>query len=241
MLDEIKSLIPLPLKRAVRRNLLDPFWRLISDRQLEQSVRVLRTSIAPSRYQIEKFRRAWGNEAFSADVTYVSEVLSHVRCCTGSVLECGSGLTTLAAALAAEGRDITIWSLEQDPEWAEIVGRRLRAHDIRNVILRHAPLKDYGGYVWYDVSRIDLPNHFALVLCDGPAVFKEWGDAEAQWRYGVLPVLSARAISVSEILLDDAEEPRAANVLRSWRQEFGLGHRMLQTADGDCAIVGAQS
>ncbi len=117
------------------------------------------------------------------------------------------------------------------------VGHRLRQNNIRNVELRHAPLRDYGGYVWYDISTFDLPDHFELVLCDGPAVFEEWGDAHAQWRYGVLPVLAARGITVGEILLDDATEPRGANLLLRWRQEFGMDHRLFQAVDGDCAIA----
>jgi hypothetical protein len=198
------------------------------------------SDFAPGRACIEKFRRAWGNEAYSADVAYVGEVLSLVGTCTGPILECGSGLTTLLAALAGEERKTSIWSLEQDRKWADFVGQRLKANDIQNVRMIYTPLKDYGGYVWYDVDGIELPDHFELVLCDGPAVFEEWGDAEAQWRYGVLPVLRGRSIGVSKILLDDAEEPRAANLLQRWRREFGLGHHIVHTAYGDCAIVAAQ-
>ena len=237
MLESIKSRVPKSLKRAVRQALLDPLQRQIGDRRLRQSIRAFRSNPAPDRDLIEQFRRAWGNESFSADVTYVNEVISRVRHCSAPVLECGSGLTTLAAAVVSEGRNLTVWSLEQDREWVDFVNHRLRKNNIRNVELRYAPLKDYGGFVWYDVEKIDLPNYFELVLCDGPAVFEEWGDGHAQWRYGVLPVLAEKGIGVGEILLDDATEPRAANLLLRWRQEFGMGHRLIQAADGDCAIV----
>lgn len=79
---------------------------------------------------------------------------------------------------------------------------------------------DYGSFVRYDVESVALPEHVELVLCDGPAVFEEWGEAHAQWRYGVLPVLASRGAKVDRILLDDATEPRAAGLLRRWRQEF---------------------
>jgi hypothetical protein len=78
---------------------------------------------------------------------------------------------------------------------------------------------------------------FDLVLCDGPAVFEHWGVPWAQWRFGVLPSLSKRGILVRKILLDDATEPRAANLLRRWNDEFGMGHRILNTQDGDIAVV----
>jgi hypothetical protein len=237
MLEGIKSIVPGSLKRAVRQALLDPLQRQTNDRRLRQSIRAFRSNPVPDRDFIEQFRRAWGNETFSADVTYVSEVISRVGQCSAPILECGSGLTTLVAALIGEVRNLTVWSLEQDREWVDFVNHRLRQNSIGNVELRYTPLRDYGGFVWYDVEKIDLPDYFELVLCDGPAVFEEWGDAHAQWRYGVLPVLAGKGIRVGEILLDDATEPRAANLLLRWRQQFGVGHRLIQNTDGDCAIV----
>src|SRR4029453_11055742 len=105
------------------------------------------------------------------------------------------------------------------------------------VKLSHAPLKDCGGYVWYDIANVELPENFDLVLCDGPAVFEAWGDAYPQWRYGLLPELTKRRISVKEILFDDATEKFAARLLDRWRSEFGMDHRMLRTKDGDYAVV----
>lgn len=120
----------------------------------------------------------------------------------------------------------------------DFVRHRLRKNNINNVELRYAPLLEYDGYVWYDVEKLELPGYFELVICDGPAVFEEWGAAHAQWRYGVLPVLAGKGTRIGEILLDDANEPRATDLLLRWQQEFGMNHRMLQTADGDCALVG---
>lgn len=237
MLDCIKSRIPRSLKRIVRQSPLNLLQRQVTDWHLQQSVRVFRSSSAPDRGLIENLWRAWGNESWSADVTYVSEVVSRVGRSATDVLECGSGLTTLAAALVGEGHDLTIWSLEQDPEWVDFVSQRLRRYNIRNVKLINAPLRDYGGYVWYDIDNVDLPNHFELVLCDGPAVLEKWGGSYANWRYGILPVLAEKGIRVDEVLLDDATEPRAANLLLRWRTEFGMSHRMIQSGDGDCAVV----
>ncbi len=238
MIERGKSALPGCLKRAIRQALLDPFKRRLMDLRLKQLVRKFRSSPMPNRDLIVELRRAWGNEGWSADVTYLSEAANRVGRCTTDVLDCGSGLTTLVAALVGERRNLTIWSLEQDPEWADLVNRRLRQNGIRNVVLRHAPLRDFGGYVWYDTSTSDWPRHFDLILCDGPAVRKrKWGESHSQWRYGVLPVLSRSGIGVTEILLDDATEPRAANLLSRWETEFGMSHRMIRTVDGDCAIV----
>ncbi|HEX6249920.1 MAG TPA: hypothetical protein VFZ56_00645 [Gemmatimonadaceae bacterium] len=237
MLERIKARLPRSLKRAVRQRVLDPFLRQASDRRLRKLVNSFRADPSSGTALLEQFRRAWGNESFSADVTYVSEVVSHVSRCSAPVLECGSGLTTLVAGLAAERRGVTVLSLEQDREWAEFVTQRLRRNAIHNVEVRYAPLRDYGGFVWYDVETVALPERFELVLCDGPAVFEEWGEAHAQWRYGVLPVLAARSVRVDRILLDDATEPRAARLLRRWQQAFGMSHTLIQASDGDCAVV----
>lgn len=239
MLERIKARLPRSLKRTVRQGLLDPFQRRVSDRRLRKLIDILRADTPPDRDLLERFRRAWGNESFSADVTYVSEVVSHVSRCSAPVLECGSGLTTLVAGLVGEKRNVTVLSLEQDREWADFVTRRLRKNGIHNVELLYTPLREYGGFVWYDVESVALPEYFELVLCDGPAVFEEWGEAHAQWRYGVLPVLTSRGVKVDRILLDDATEPRAAGLLRRWRQEFGMGHTLTQAADGDCAVISA--
>lgn len=239
MLERIKARLPRSLKRTVRQGLLDPFQRRVSDRRLRKLIDVLRADTPLDRDLLERFRRAWGNESFSADVTYVSEVVSHVSRCSAPVLECGSGLTTLVAGLVGEKRNVTVLSLEQDREWADFVTRRLRKNGIHNVELLYAPLREYGGFVWYDVESVALPEYFELVLCDGPAVFEEWGEAHAQWRYGVLPVLTSRGVKVDRILLDDATEPRAAGLLRRWRHEFGTASTLIRASDGDCAVVSA--
>lgn len=81
---------------------------------MQQAVRAFRSAPEPDRSLIEKFRRAWGNESFSADMAYLSEIVSRVERSTAPILECGSGVTTLVAALIGERRNLTVWSLEQD-------------------------------------------------------------------------------------------------------------------------------
>ena len=68
------------------------------------------------------------------------------------VLECGTGGTTILCDM----QEIETYSLEQDKEWAADVLRF-----IRDVGVIDAPLKDYGGYYWYDV-QVDLPMHFGI-------------------------------------------------------------------------------
>jgi hypothetical protein len=221
-------------KRFARARIVDPLQSWIAKRRLAQFVASFRQGAAPAAEAIGRLRQAWGNEGFSADPDYILHVIRLAQRHSGPILEFGTGLTTLLAALICERRDEKVWSLEQDEYWAEFVKERLSAHAIENVTIIHAPLKDYGGFVWYDLEGVALPASFGLAICDGPAVFQQWGAAYLQWRYGLIPMVSSRKISIETILLDDADEPRAANVLQRWATEFDLEQTIFQSALGSC-------
>ncbi len=237
MLEYIKSKIPVPVKRAVRQTVCDPLKRKIDDWQLHCSINNLRASSTTERKLLKALHRAWGNESFSADLTYITELASRVEKCSSPILECGSGVTTIVAGVLAERRNLAVWTLEQDSQWVQFVTHRLTGNKIQNVRLIHAALREYDGYVWYDIDKVELPPHFELVLCDGPAVFESWGPAHIQGRYGLLPLLASKGISVGEVLLDDATTPSAASVLERWQQEFGTNHHLVHTSEGDYAVV----
>jgi hypothetical protein len=69
-----------------------------------------------------------------------------------------------------------------------------------------------------------LPDHFAVVSCDGPAVVR----SDAAWRVGVVIVLKNRGITFDEILLDDVDDPRSGALIERWQRE-GL---TVETATG---------
>jgi hypothetical protein len=209
-------------KRFARDRIVDPMQSWIAARQLAQFVASFRQGAAPAAAAIRRLRHAWGNEAFSADAHYVAEVISHAQRYSGPLLE---------------KRNELVWSLEQDEHWARFVRERLEANAIDNVRIIHAPLKDYGGFVWYDLQAVELPSSFGLAVCDGPAVFQQWGAAHLQWRYGLLPMVLSRRIAIEAILLDDAEEPRAANVLERWAKEFDFEQTIFKSALGNCALL----
>ena len=231
--------VPTPLKRYVRQALLEPAKRRIDDWVLGRAIKSLRGSGSVDQALLRSMRRAWGNEAYSADLSYLGEVATRVSSCRGPVLECGSGLTTILAGVLTEARGVIVYTLEQDRGWADVIERALTRYRIRHVQVIYAPLQHYDGFVWYDrTAMLELPKWFELVVCDGPAVLEHWGPTvHAQWRYGVLPALAAQSASAGEVLLDDAEEPRAQALLRRWQEEFGTSHRMIHSADGASAVV----
>lgn len=224
-------------KQFIRKHLISPVQSRLASRRLAHFVEATRAGLRPDFAAIARLRRAWGNEAYSADATYIAEIITQSDLHAGPILECGTGVTTLVAALIAEGRNEKVWCLEQDPVWASFVRERLAAYAIKNVEVIYAPLKNYGDFVWYDIEAVSLPRKFGLVLCDGPAVFPHWGDSHHQWRYGLIPVLLRMGIDLDAILLDDADEPRASKLLERWTKESALVCRMHGSGDGTCAIL----
>ena len=211
--------------------------RALDSRRLGQVVDALRSGAPADRELLRTARRAWGNEAWSADLRYLEEGATRASRSSAPILECGTGLTTLLACAVAERKRVPVYCLEQDQGWAAVVQEALARYGL-SARVSHAPLVPHGDLVWYDIRGIDLPRKFGLVLCDGPAVLEPWSpEIRAGWRAGVLPVLAKHGIAVDEVLLDDADEPRAAGLLERWRLEFDCDEVVLGTAEGATAVI----
>ena len=117
---------------------------------------------------------------------------SMARQTKGFILECGSGVSTIALGLAAERSGAFVHSLEHDIDWYDKTKARLDRYNIKSVTLHYAPLKDRDGVRWYDVPRFTGP--FDLVLCDGP-----------QRRYGRSGLIKhlGWAIADAAVIIDD--------------------------------------
>ncbi len=157
----------------------------------------------------------WGNASFSADTAYLERCLAAVEQGSGPVLECGSGLSTIVLAAAAEGRGRTLRALEHTPEWADRVQAELDRYGLAAGRVCRTPLVDQGEFDWYDVSQADLPAGITLVICDGPPMATRGG------RFGLLPVVRSRLAEGCLILLDDAVRPEERAIAARWRDEFG--------------------
>ena len=171
---------------------------------------------------LERLRTGWGNQGFSADLGYLSAVLEQAQRADGPVLECGSGLTTIAMAL----RGVEVWALEHHIEWRQKVVASLQAVDATARVI-HAPLRDYADLTWYSVPP-DLPDHFALVICDGPPGATRGG------RAGLWSIPEA---DFDRVLLDDVDREAERQLLHSlqsdgWEVEREGRHALL-THHGD--------
>jgi predicted O-methyltransferase YrrM len=169
----------------------------------------------PDRQTLAELVYGWGNPAWSAKPDYLDGIMRAIDATTGPILECGNGLSTLVAGLWAKRRGFQVWSLENEPVWANVAERLVRHFQFDNVTVCLSPLRDYGDYVWYDPPSDRLPSDFGLVLCDGPA-----GDTPGG-RYGLLPMMRPFLAHPCVVLLDDVAREGELHILDRWISETG--------------------
>ena len=163
-----------------------------------------------------------------------------------SLLELGSGTSTvvLARLLRQLGGHLT--SVEHDELWLERVRRWLDIEGLADqVTLVHAPLVPSSQALatssWYDevvLKDAALPHApFDLVLVDGPPAGEE---RDGTARFPALPFLLPHLAAGALVVLDDAHRPGETEVLRRWR-ELAPDLVLTPRAGGDIAlgVVGA--
>ncbi|WP_194202006.1 O-methyltransferase [Glycomyces albidus] len=145
------------------------------------------------------------------------EVVEHGR---SSVLECGSGSTTviLAYACRAVGGGRVV-ALEHDARFAAATRKMLDERDLAKwAEVRDAPLTDVrvGGrtWRWYNPESLD-EGPFDLVLVDGPP-----GGTGPEARYPAVPMLIDRLTDDALVVLDDAGRADEQAVGDRWAAEF---------------------
>lgn len=150
-------------------------------------------------------------------------------------VECGSGTSTLYAALTLEamGAPGRVVALEGDEEYAEQTRRLLDAHGVgHRAEVRFAPIEpvviDGETYPWYATSAVADLDGVGLLFVDGPI-----GSSHAQARYPALALLRPRLTPGALVLLDDAAREGEQAVIKHWREEFPeLGYRVPPTEKG---------
>jgi hypothetical protein len=181
-LRELAKLVRGTLQQVVLRQVL---------RKIRRSPRVVLSDVL-----FELLAWGWGNRAYIAEVEYLRGIVDGARTATGSILECGSGLSTLVTGALIEGTKTTLYALEHDSDWYARTCAMVEKFSLRNVRPVYAPLKDFGGFCWYEIREADLPRDISLVLCDGPPGYTKGG------RYGLLPVCKP-IFAGALILVDD--------------------------------------
>jgi hypothetical protein len=222
----LKRVMPTAVKGLAKDALVN--WKL---RHAVNEIRVLPAGDMPTAEMLVNLQIGWNNDGYVARTGFLAEVAKHALTTSGPILECGSGLTSLLVGLLAGKRGVKTYSLEHMEEWRDRVNASLKRCKIPNVQVELASLKEFGDFTWYDAPLTKLPKQFALAICDGPPGHINGG------RYGLLPLLGSCLASESVILLDDAERPGEAEVLRRWRTESNISVALRETANGSYAVV----
>jgi hypothetical protein len=178
-------------------------------------------AVAPGNGLLAELIAAWGNPGWSAQEEYLRVCVTQALRSNGPTLECGSGLSTVLLGVVAQHNRSEHWALEHEREWSVRVGRTVARYGLWSVRLSTAPLKHYDGFDWYDPPLQDMPQHFALVVCDGPPTGTLGG------RYGMVPVMRERLRPGCVILLDDAWREDERVVARRWQAELDSTHELV--------------
>ena len=222
----LRRLFPARIKRPVKAALLSYIFN-----QGMRDLARLQPGEMPSRELLKKLRLGWDNQGFDAKLDYLEEIIKRAIVTEGTVLECGSGLTTLVLGQLAGRRNVQTWSLEHNPDWYRRVSSAIARNHVPGVNLCLAPLREYDNCKWYDPPLAEMPAKFNLVICDGPPILANGG------RYGLLPTLGNRLECGAVILFDDARKPGQPEVLRRWESEFGVSVELRETEEVSYALV----
>jgi hypothetical protein len=187
-------------------------WKLRS--QLSKLIRILQAGEPVPRGLLRGMIHSWSNEAWSADTELLASTLTWYGRTSGSIIECGSGLTTLALGAASWTSKRQVTSLEHTPAWADRVRGALPAQ-CSNINILSTSIRDYGEFDWYDVDLAQAARDIGFVVCDGPHGSSRGG------RYGLGPVMRDRMSPGCVILLDDSHRPDERAIVARWCRELG--------------------
>lgn len=195
------------------RKELETLYRPIAFWQAFSEFRRLKSYEDVDRRLLERLTFGWGNR-YSAHTEYMSAYLRHASQSIGPILECGSGLSTLLLGVVAARSGNRVWSFEHDLTWGDKVQKLLHYWQINSVELNIGKLQRYWGFDWYSIPDTQIPQEFALIVCDGPPGNTFGG------RYGLLPMMAKHLSANTTILLDDYERTGEQTIVRQWQTEI---------------------
>ncbi|MGI9499573.1 MAG: hypothetical protein ACR2P3_06020 [Geminicoccaceae bacterium] len=160
-----------------------------------------------------------------------------------SIIEFGSGISTLYLAWAAKKTEARVLSIEENEGWSEKIRDLLKRKqldefcDVRSVKRRDVSMHGYKSH-WYDFDLVkEIIEHktFDLMIVDGPTAFQK-GQADA--RRPAVDALRANLAENYAIFLDDAMRAGEKRILAAWEASLGL-KASLEPVAGGHAFLGS--
>jgi hypothetical protein len=138
-----------------------------------------------------------------------------------TVVEFGSGVSSLVIAGALDPGTQRLISFEHDEDWANHVSDQLGRLDLADRCqVVHAPLRPCEHSVdtspWYDIEvvRNSLESlEVDVVICDGPPAYSR--DTRMA-RYPAMPALRSMLASSYSVYLDDIDRSSEREIARLW-------------------------
>lgn len=202
-------------------------YRMLRSR-VRRLARTLRAGAAPPPWLLQSLVTCWANP-WSVDSGFLASMLRWLQETSGPVLECGSGLTTVVLVTASWATGRHSLSLEQDARFEGRLPAALPRRIRPRLDCRVVPLVSYGGFDWYDVESVQLPDTIGLVVCDGPPGTSRGG------RYGLVPILKDRLAPGCIILIDDTDRAGERDIVDRWCTE--LPARIIELGERHSAIL----
>ena len=178
--------------------------------------------------------RGW---AASPDI--LLELARHARSAKpATVVECSSGTSTLVLARCMQMNGAgMVFSLEHDPEYAQLTRAQLRRHGLEDwAQVLYAPLRPHllsnEKWPWYDISDLPAWLQIDLLVIDGPPQA-----TRSLARYPAGPLLFKSLARGASVFLDDAARPDERTVLQRWQKEFPALDQSSRPCEKGCAVL----
>lgn len=143
--------------------------------------------------------------------------------CPSSIVECGSGISTLMVAAWLRERGVGhVVSFEHDAKWADVTRSILQREGLTDwatvVVAPLASIDAFGRRImWYDIQEVKsvVSDNIELVIVDGPPSVVA---GNALNRLGAMHVLAENCADDCVIVLDDAFRRGEREVVVTWQQ-----------------------
>jgi len=179
-------------------------------------------------------------EKWSAAADFISMLVDYCLAeRPATILECSSGLTTLALARCCAINGCGhVYSLENGEGYAAKTQSELETFGLSDyATVLHAPLvKSVTGsdlYQWYDRTKLAvLTKSVDLLVIDGPPGF-----IQQQSRYPALPLLQSILSDDVVVFLDDAAREDEKQLVIRWLQQFPAFLHLYYKTQCGCAVL----
>ncbi len=185
----------------------------------ERLLRTLRTTFphVPGDDLIGKLFAAWGDRLSEERLAYVQRCIAEAIRAPGPILQCGSGLLSIAIGMLceqSENPDKRLWIFEHDRHWGCLVHSWLADRNIKHAHVISAPAEQFEGYVWYVLDPSRLPDSFSLVLSEASSALP--GSTR-----GVVTRMGQHLGNRCVILGRSARRPKDLKFLADWAKAQG--------------------